>query len=172
MESEADILVTSGKIFFERVLNGLDDLGVDITHAGEVVSMLKAIGPEQLEIHFGVGSKDRDAMRGRIPVRPTSIIQTIGTAQDQILAKQTGLENKPLEGINVIVGSTDVHEFGKEVIKSILKRAGANVYDLGTTVAISEITDTVVETESHIVLISTYNGMAYSFGKEVLAMLA
>ena len=171
VESEADILVTSGKIFFERVMNGLDDLGVDINHAGEVVSVLKAIGPEQLEIHFGVGSKDPTAMRGRIPVRPTSIIQTIDSAQAQIMAKQTGLENKPLTGVNVVVGSTDVHEFGKEVIKKILKVAGANVYDLGTTVAISEIADTVVETESHIVLISTYNGMAYSFGRDLVNKL-
>lgn len=171
VESESEILVTAGKIFFERVLNGLDDLGVDITHAGEVVSVLKAIGPEQLEINFGVGSKDPDAMRGRIPVRPTSIIQTIDRAQNQILAKQKNLDGKPLSGVNVVIGSTDVHEFGKEVIKSILKKAGANVYDLGTTVSIAEITDTIIETESRIVTISTYNGMAYSFGRDLLAKL-
>ena len=111
----------------------------------------------------------RDAMRGRIPVRPTSIIQTIGSTQDQILSKQTGLEGKPLTGVNVVVGSTDVHEFGKEVIKSILKKAGANVYDLGTTVGqqiqkkfgidCMEVTDEVFESEQSIVFDEAENRM-------------
>ena len=30
-------------------MNALEDLDVDITHAGEIVAVLKAIGPEQLE---------------------------------------------------------------------------------------------------------------------------
>ena len=47
----------------------------------------------------------------------------------------------------------------------VLKTAGATVFDLGTTVAASEIADTLIETGSKIVAISTYNGMAYSFGK-------
>ena len=171
VEGEANVLVTGGKVFFERVLNGLDDLGVDITHAGQVVSVLKAIGPAQLEEAFGVGERDKNAMRGRIPLRPTSIIQTISRTQETLTASQENLDSQPLADTNVVICSTDVHEFGKEVIKNILRKAGANVYDLGTTVPVSEITDTVVETESKIVIVSTYNGMAYSFGRDLLAKL-
>jgi methylmalonyl-CoA mutase cobalamin-binding subunit len=168
IDSEAEILVTGGNAFFERVINALDDLGVDVTHAGQVTSVLKAMGPEQLEAAFGAGVSDKHAMRGRIPVRSSSIIQTISKIQDEVIAKQNFEKDDPLSGVNVVVGSTDVHEFGKEIIKNVMRRAGANVFDLGTTVSVEEIVDTLVETGSSVALISTYNGIAYSFGRDLL----
>lgn len=168
VNADAEILVTGANTFFERVLNGLDDMGVDINHAGEIVSVLKAIGPEQLETAFGSGKRDDNAMRGRIPVRPTSIVQTITKIEDDAVAKHAFSGEGPLAGITVLVGSTDVHEFGKEVIRNYLRKAGAKVFDLGTSVAISEIADTLIETGSKVLCMSTYNGMAYSFGKELL----
>lgn len=171
VNSDAEILVTGANVFFERVLNGLDNLGVDITHAGEVVSVLKAIGPAQLEAAFGSGKSDKNAMRGRIPIRPTSIVQTITKIEDDAVAKQGFSEDKPLTGITVLIGSTDVHEFGKEVIRNYLRKAGAEVFDLGTSAAISEITDNLVETGSKVLCMSTYNGMAYSFAEALMRAL-
>lgn len=170
VESETEILVTCGRIFYERVMDGLDGMHVDITHAGELLGVLKAIGPEQLEINFGVGQQDKNAMRGRIPVRPTSIIQTINEKKNTIAKNIADIDDQPLKGIKVVMGTTDVHEFGKEVCKSIIKRAGATVFDLGATVSAEELIDTIIETESKVVLISTYNGIALSYAKEVLSL--
>ena len=172
VDAETNILVTCGRIFFERTLNALSDMRVDITHPGELLGMLKCIKPEQLEIAFGVGKSEKDAMRGRVPVRPTNIIQTITTIKDNLIQKIGGIEEQPLQGINIIVGSTDVHEFGKEICKSIVLKAGATVFDLGATVATAELIDAIKETESNIVLISTFNGIALSYAKEVLAVFA
>ena len=171
VNAEADVLVTGANVFFERVINALDDLGVDICHAGEIVSVLKAIGPVQLETAFGSGRREEGAMRGRIPVRPTSIVQTINRIEDDALAKKDFDKSLPLNGVNVVIGSTDVHEFGKEVIRSYLRKAGATVFDLGTSVAISEIADTLIETGSNILCMSTYNGMAYSYGRDLTKKL-
>lgn len=171
VNAEADVLVTGANVFFERVMNALDDLGVDICHAGEIVSVLKAIGPVQLETAFGSGRREEGAMRGRIPVRPTSIVQTINRIEDDALAKKDFDKSLPLNGVNVVIGSTDVHEFGKEVIRSYLRKAGATVFDLGTSVAISEIADTLIETGSNILCMSTYNGMAYSYGRDLTKKL-
>ena len=66
------------------------------------------------------------------------------------------------------MGTTDVHEFGKEICKSIVQKAGATVFDMGATVAPAQLIDTMLETESHILLVSTYNGIALSYAKEVL----
>lgn len=152
-------------------MNALDDLGVDICHAGEIVSVLKAIGPVQLETAFGSGRREEGAMRGRIPVRPTSIVRTINQIESDALAKKDFDESLPLKGVNVVIGSTDVHEFGKEVIRNYLRKAGATVFDLGTSVAISEIADTLIETGSNILCMSTYNGMAYSYGRDLTKKL-
>lgn len=168
IESESDILAACGNIFFERVINGLDEKNIDINHPGEVLAALKAIGITQLETNFGVGRQEVKAMRGRIPVRPTSIVKEMNRRQADILNGISGLSEQPLKGVNILVGSTDVHEFGKEIIKTVLVKAGAEVFDLGTNVAIEEIGDTAIETESKAVAISTYNGIAYSFGTELL----
>lgn len=107
-------------------------------------------------------------MRGRVPVRPTSIVQIINLQQDEVMSKIDNIDEKPLTGINVVVGATDVHEFGKEICKNILSSAGANVFDLGSTISIDELADTIIETESKVALVSTYNGIALSFAKDML----
>lgn len=167
IEQQALRLVACGNTFFERTINALDDLGVDINHAGEVLAMIKAIGPEQLEINFGAGKKDPNAMRGRIPVWPTNIIKQINDTGDKLLAVIPDLEKNPLDGVNIVMGTTDIHVFGKEVIKRILKEAGANIYDLDQSVSTQELADTMVETESQVLCVSTHNGMAYSYAKEL-----
>ncbi|MGM0113515.1 cobalamin B12-binding domain-containing protein [Enterococcus sp. DIV0187] len=172
INAEAEVLVTGANCFFEKVLNALDDLGVDIKHAGQVASVLKAIGPKRLEMAFGAGLSDEFAMRGRVPVRPTSIVKTINNIQEAAMEKMDLKDDFPLKGINVVVGSTDVHEFGLEVVANVIKKAGANVFNLGTTVSVAEIADTLVETGSNIVLMSTYNGIAYSFGRDLIESLS
>lgn len=171
VNADAEKLVVGANQFFERVMNALGDLGVDIEHGGEIVSVLKAIGPEQLEIAFGAGKKDKEAMRTRVPVMPTSIVQTINKIQDDALAKQNFEGDGPLSGVSVVVGSTDVHEFGKEVIRNYLRKAGAKVFDLGVSVSIGEIADTLIETGSKVLCMSTYNGMAYSFARDLMKEL-
>ncbi len=172
VEAEAELLVACGNVFFERVLNALDDHHVDINHPGAMLAALKAIGPAQLETNFGSGERKAGAMRGRVPVRSTSIVKEIGKQQNFIMGEIKDLDKKPLKGINLIVASTDVHEFGKEICKNLMIEAGANVFDLGTTVSVSEVADAVIETESRAILISTFNGMAYSFGKAMTDKLA
>ena len=145
--------------------------GVDTEHAGEIAAVLKAIGPEQLEINFGSGLRDKESMRGRVPIRPTSIVQTINHIRDEALSKIDVSDKGPLDGIKVVVGSTDVHEFGKEVVRNVISKAGATVFDLGTTVSIPEVADTLVETGSNILCMSTYNGMAYGYARDLVESL-
>ena len=78
---------------------------------------------------------------------------------------------RALDGLRLIVGSTDIHEYGKDIAKSLCLTAGAEVFDLGTYVTAQEIVDNVLETECKAVFISTFNGVALSFAKEVLALL-
>lgn len=171
IEERARTLNAAGNTFFERILNALDDMGVDITHAGQVAAVVKAIGTEQLETYFGAGVRDEKAIRKRIAVYPTDIIRTVNKLQDETLSKISGLENAPLKGVNAVIGSTDIHIFGKEVIKRVLTEAGARVYDLGDATSVEEFADTIIESESKVLLISTYNGLALSYAKDMMAEL-
>ncbi|MGL5512829.1 MAG: cobalamin-dependent protein, partial [Sporomusa sp.] len=165
--AEKNLLVACGNLFFERVMNGLDGLGVDLTHPGEIIGTIKAIGPAQLEEYFGVGKADKAVLRGRIPVKPTDSFKDLAAKTNAIMMQIDGLKDS-LTSTKVIVAATDVHEFAKQMIKEILLEAGATVFDLGSTVSTAEVLDAIVETECKVVLISTYNGIAYSYGKELL----
>ena len=118
-----------------------------------------------------MGEQDKTALGGRRPVRPTDIVKTLQEKQ-ACYFQGAGDIRKALTGRSVIVGSTDIHEYGKDIVKSMCLAAGADVFDLGTYVTAGEIIDNVMETECRAVFISTYNGVALSFAKEVLALLA
>ena len=164
VNAERDLYIFCGKIFFERMMNALDDLGVDINHPGEIFTALKAIGPRQLEDNFGAG--ERTASGERLPVRPTDMIKNLNSKKDQALARFGEIEAE-LSGEKVLVGSTDIHDYDKEIVKAILTKAGAAVFDLGNYVTPEEVVDTLIETEAKAVALSTYNGIALSYAKEL-----
>ena len=164
VNAERDLYIFCGKIFFERMMNALDDLGVDINHPGEIFAALKAIGPRQLEDNFGAGEKTTSGER--LPVRPTDMIKNLNSKKDQALARFGEIEAE-LSGEKVLVGSTDIHDYGKEIVKAILTKAGATVFDLGNYVTPEEVVDTLIETEAKAVALSTYNGIALSYAKEL-----
>lgn len=170
VDAETDVYLTAGNLFFERMMNGLDDLGIDVEHAGEVMAALKAIGPKQLEDKFGVGHRERDGLRERVAVRPTDMTKNLNDKKKTALGN-IGDVSKKLEGMKVIVGATDIHDYGKEIVKTIVAKAGAIVFDLGNYVTPDEIIETVIETEAKAVVIGTYNGIALSYAKEVVTKL-
>ena len=112
-------------------------------------------------------SRDVNAMRTRIPVWPSNIVRKINDLGDELVRNVDGLEKEPLKGVNVVVGSTDIHVFGKEVIKRVLREAGANIFDLDQSATAQEFADTMIETESSVLCVSTHNGLAYSYAKDL-----
>ncbi len=167
VNAEKDVYVSCGRLFFERMMNGLDDLGVDINHPGQIFAALKAIGPKQLEECFGVGAKEKDALGERMAVRPTDMNKNLNSKKAVALSR-IGQIDARLTGKKVIVGSTDIHDYGKEIIKTILAKAGATIFDLGNYVTPGEIIETIIETEAKVIAMSTYNGIALSYAKEVV----
>ncbi len=88
---------------------------------------MKAIGPEQLETNFGAGEARENAMRGRVPIRGTSIVQTITAIKYYVLSKMSAENRNCAERNQRGSGASDVHEFGKEVVKNVLCEVGANI---------------------------------------------
>ena len=167
LEAQRDELLRGGKVFFERLMNGMEDIGVDTKNPCEMFLALKALGPARMEELYGAGQEDEKAMRGHIPIRPTDIVANISQRRDEICSSIENLENS-LTGIHAVVGATDVHEFGKEIVKAVLLEAGATVFDLGANVTPDEVVDTVIETGSTFVLMSTFNGIALTYGRTLL----
>ena len=58
-------LVEGGRAFARNVLEGLPELGVDRTDAGQIMLALRRIGPKRLERLFGAGPQDAAEWSGR-----------------------------------------------------------------------------------------------------------
>ena len=162
-----ETFVENGQKFYERVLNGLDEIGIDIKSPIELMLTLRRIGAAVLEEYFGAGKKDASAIRKRVPVFPTNIVTAISKMQGDLSLK-VKQEKNTLTGVKVVLAATDVHEYGKELVSSVLKEAGAKVVDLGTGVIPKEIVETAIETASQFIAISTYNGIALSYAESLL----
>lgn len=168
IEADKNKLLVGAQVFYDRTLEGLDAMGIDVENPVELMLSLKKLGTAYLEKHFGAGNWSKSTGR-RIPVWPTDMVRNIDRIMDQCMEQIH--DEKALDGINVVICSTDVHEFGKEIVGNVLKKAGATVFDIGTDASPAELVETVIETNSQVIAISTYNGIALTFARRTLEEL-
>lgn len=73
----------------------------------------------------------------------------------------------------VVIGTVkgDVHDIGKNIIKTVLESTGFIVYDLGVNVKPQQFIDKIVETDSNILLLSALTTTTSLAMKEVIEEL-
>ena len=71
----------------------------------------------------------------------------------------------------MILCATDIHEFGKVVVGNVLRRANARIIDIGRDASPGEAAEMALETDSHVILVSSYNGIARTFAKALLRQM-
>lgn len=152
-------------VFYHNVINELDRLGIDLTNPAEMMLAMKRLGPAWLELHCGAGKLQGEE---RVPVWPTDMVMRIDKIQEQAL---THIKKGDLSRVRVVLCSTDVHEFGKNIVRSVLRKAGAEVIDIGTDASPEEIVETAIETDSCYITVSTFNGIAKTFAEKLLQTL-
>jgi len=161
-------LIAGGRVFYNNVLKGLGEIGVNTKDPVELMIAIKRIGGRGLEELFGVGQKDETVAGGRRPVVPTEIFHHTQTIADQLKRDIHDRELK-VSGRKVLLLTTDVHEYAKLVIGIALEEAGVEVIDLGHHVDPAQIVTALLKTEVDGVCISTHNGMALSYARKLLA---
>lgn len=161
-------LIAGGRVFRDRVLKGLAEIGVNVKDPIELMIALKRIGGRRLEELFGVGQKDEAIPGGRRPVIPTQIFHHTQAIADQIKQEVHSKLSRNLKGKKVLLLTSDVHEYAKMVIGIALKEAGVEVIDLGQHVDPEQIVQALLKTKVDGVCISTHNGMALSYARKLL----
>jgi methylmalonyl-CoA mutase cobalamin-binding domain/chain len=70
-----------------------------------------------------------------------------------------------------VAASSDVHEYGLNVVVHALREVGCDVIDLGTSIGNDAIAAAAAETAADCVALSTYNGGALSVAEDLLGRL-
>lgn len=166
IESCEKKLLDGAEVFYHNTLQELDRIGIDLTNPAEIMLALKRLGPDYLERHCGAGKVREEE---RIPVWPTDMVKKITKIKENALQH---ISQGELTGIRLVICSTDVHEFGKNIVGSVLKKAGATVHDIGTDASPEEIAETAIETDSQYIVVSTFNGVAKTFARKLLETMS
>ena len=167
----ADDLIAGAEAFERRVMAGLALAGVDTANPFEMLLALRRIGAKRLEEAFGPGETDKTAARGRVPVLRASTIVALETAAGKVVARADEADRVAIReaGLTLCVCASDVHEYGKIMLMDVLKRLGVTVIDGGVHAEPGAVA--LLAREADAVAISTYNGVALDYLREMRAAL-
>ena len=169
----ADALVEGGTRFRDAVLRGLAAKGIDVGDPFRLLLALRRIGGARLESRFGPGREDDGQPRGREPVVPaTTFVELRHLAQ----ACAAGVEPAAraaiaAAGLTVVTATTDVHEHGKTVVDLTLSALGVAVVEGGISTDADDLAALAAEAGADAVAVSTYNGLALRYLRELRAAL-
>lgn len=167
IEAMADVLVAGAERFARTTLDGLAGFGVDIRDPAALLLAIRRMGPKRLEALFGPGE---EGPRGRTPLIHAEWARELNEkAERWVQAQDVGaLARKPV----ICIGTTDVHEHGKYLIEQALDGLGAEIVDAGVAVDPDRLVAAAVDSGAEAIAISTYNGVALTYARAVIAELA
>jgi len=169
----ADEITAGGERFRDNVLDGLDAAGIDIRDPARLLLAIRRIGAKQLEERFGPGAADPARRRGRVPLVPAPSIAEIerdGAARVAGLDAETR-DRLAAAGLTGMVVSTDVHEYGKILIDTVLDAAGVAALDGGTHGDAASIVTAAAAGSADFIAVSTYNGVALDYLDDLRAAM-
>jgi methylmalonyl-CoA mutase cobalamin-binding subunit len=174
VDRDAKALIEGARVFAGRILKGLDQGGVDTTDPAALMIALRRIGPRRLESLYGAGPLDAAGWGGRRAVVAAEWVEELrhaaaGWAERAPAAVRARLR---ASGLKVCVGASDVHEHGKMLIDQVLAELGLDVIDGGRSVDPRDLVARAIAGGADMIAISTYNGIALRYAREVLDAMA
>jgi methylmalonyl-CoA mutase cobalamin-binding subunit len=172
VDTLADKLIEGGREFCARMLEGFESLGVDIKDPLQLMLAARRLGPVELENRFGVGMVDAKVVGGFAGAFPTDTLSDFIEQRQKVFA---ALDARPKAILSpehcVVVGSTDVHEYGMLLVVEALRAAGVKLVIAGTSVDPDEFADLALEVDATGLVVSTHNGMALTYAEHLLQQL-
>ncbi|MDH5354206.1 MAG: cobalamin-dependent protein [Gammaproteobacteria bacterium] len=162
-EAFADRVCRDGKVIFDNALSGLKQCGVDLSNPLQLLYVLKRIGAQTFEGLFAKNTQSCD---------PT----------DMYLLSQQVIDNyrpmfesseliEKVKGKRLMLASTDVHEHAIGALAQLLSEAGAEVTNLGSEQSPDQVAESLSRHHYDALLLSTHNGMALDYGKQLRLIL-
>ena len=170
LEEMRDVMVREGKIFFENVLEGFREAGIDVEDPLELFLVLKNCNPIRFEqmFHSTTYKKGTDEIE---PFYPTVLGRQTLDMRKGIIEKlyQEGFEDA-LQGKKIVVASGDAHTYGLVLIEGVLNGLGAQTINGGVDLNPVEALDLADEEDTRFIGISCHNGQALDYGAQLMEL--
>jgi methylmalonyl-CoA mutase cobalamin-binding subunit len=170
----ADRIVLGGERFKANVLEGFVAAGIDIRNPFEMLLAIRRVGSKRLEELFGPGAPTPGRLRDRTPLVPSHSIEQLEEAGERLVARLGEPARARIRDarFRACIATTDVHEYGKILIETVLRKLGVAVVDGGTSTDPNDLALKVEGAGADFVALSSYNGVALAFVAELKRDLA
>lgn len=158
----ADRLIEGGTAFKFRALQGLANLGVDISDAAALMLAIRRLGAKRMEAMFGINTAEVDGEKPTIV--PADWVRELKHMADEWL-RDAQVEQGAFRGLRIALGTTDVHEHGAYLVRDILERLGVKVIDAGVSIDADDLVTTAIDEQADMIAVSTYNGVGVSYAR-------
>lgn len=164
-------LLNGGRRFYDNVMNGLQELKVDLRDPLQILMSIRSMGGLEIENRWGIGELPRKAGETYKPIFPTDTFKDYEKYRSDVRSYFSGFDGKVDQKQRVIVGSTDIHEYAMLLAVDALRELGISPVIAGTSVDPDELADLALETNAAAILVSTHNGMALTYAEHLIREL-
>jgi len=164
-----DVLVENGKKFFDNILKGLPDMGVDIEDPLQIMLAITRLGGGKLEELFHPGKRDASRYRGIVPFAVTDLFKKSDTLANSLIetARSEDLADA-IRDRKIVVGSADTHEFGLYVLNKVVSEIGGKAIDCGVELGPRQVLDIAAQEGTPYIAISIHNGQCVGWGEQLM----
>jgi methylmalonyl-CoA mutase cobalamin-binding domain/chain len=166
----AEKIVTGGRQFRDNVLKGFEEGGIDIKNPFEMLLAIRRVGSKRLEEYFGPGRPAPGRLRGRTPVVRSHSIEQLEADGKGVVGRVSSANRQTIEsaGLRACVASTDVHEYGKIVVETVLRELKVEILDGGISTDPNDLAEQAKALDADFIALSSYNGVALQFVAELV----
>lgn len=166
----ADRIVAGGRQFRDNVLHGFSEAGVDIRNPFEMLLAIRRVGSKRLEEYFGPGQPAAGRLRGRAPVVRSHSIEQLETEGEGVISRMQAANRQKIAaaGLRACVATTDVHEYGKIVVETVLRELKVEIADGGISTDPNDLAEQAEIRRADFIALSSYNGVALQFISELM----
>jgi methylmalonyl-CoA mutase cobalamin-binding subunit/GNAT superfamily N-acetyltransferase len=165
-EEFADVVCREGRDIFDNALAGLRELGVDLRNPLQLLYVLKKLGPGGFEQLFAV-----DSTACQSPLTDMFSMSQSVIDEHRPMFLDAAFRQR-VNGMRLLVASSDVHEHAAGALAQLLDEAGAEVIYLGAEQDPADLVAALRRQSADALLLSTHNGMALEYASQLKRLLA
>ena len=163
IEAMADKLVEKGTLFYDNVMTGFREAGVDIEDPLEMIMVLKRFSPSKFEQMFHPSIAETGAFT---PYFRTQLGQMTLEIKDRIVA-ELKQKNLSLGGRKVVCASADSHGYGLLLLDTVYREINGMVVNGGVDMEPSTVLDLADEEDTDLICVSCHCGQGLAFAHSV-----
>lgn len=168
IEDMRDLLIEKGKLFFENVMQGFQEAGIDIEDPLQMIVILKRFDPVKFEMEFHPSLQEF----GRFKPYVTTVLcnQTMKMKNELVASLMAKGYGNTMNGKKVVCVSGDGHSYGLLLIENLWKDMCADVVSGGVNMEPASTLDLADEEDTDLIAISIHCGQCLDYAKQIVEL--